>query len=89
MTDESDPGRYTCQRCGFSGKTRSGQPPVSCAKCRSAYWPYPRKNRKLKAPKGKLVQIPSIADLAAKKGLALPPPDFYQFRKEHHDASPK
>ncbi len=37
---------YTCERCGHDWiARRRGERPRVCAKCKSAYWDVPRKNK--------------------------------------------
>lgn len=39
----------TCNRCGYrwigNWKTRTGKPPVRCARCRTQYWNKPRQRK--------------------------------------------
>ena len=38
--------KLTCLRCGHSWWPKTPDRPMLCAKCRSAYWERPKKNKK-------------------------------------------
>lgn len=37
---------YKCERCGHTWIPKSDEEPVTCPKCKSAYWNKPRKVKK-------------------------------------------